>query len=52
MNMYFFLRQLGPNPITTNTSSDQSMMDDGMSRNSEEKRTKSTKVMLLTPSRI
>ncbi|KEH29704.1 WRKY1b transcription factor [Medicago truncatula] len=31
---------LGPNPVTTNTSSDQSMMDDGMSPNSEDKRTK------------
>ncbi|RHN60369.1 putative transcription factor WRKY family [Medicago truncatula] len=38
---------LGPNPITTNTSSDQSMMDDGMSPNSKEKRTKSTEMAIL-----
>jgi len=45
----FFLQQIGPNPVTTNTSRDQSMMDDGMSPNSEDKKTK-REVMLLTNS--
>jgi len=50
MDLYFFLlQQIGPNPVTTNTSSDQSLMDDGMPSNLEDKNTK-REVMLLTPS--
>ncbi|RHN60311.1 hypothetical protein MtrunA17_Chr4g0024401 [Medicago truncatula] len=40
---------IGPNPVTTNTSSDQSLMDDDMPPNLEDKKFK-REVMLLTPS--